>query len=48
VKTILFYIVLGPAFLWVGFWLRLLEPEMFNQLTRAQSDGFSKYSKDES
>lgn len=29
--------------MWVGFWLRISDPEMYRQLSEAMDDDFSKY-----
>lgn len=36
-------IMAGLGFLWVGFWLRIDDPKMLQQLQDAMNDGFSKY-----
>ncbi len=45
VDTILF-ILLAPCCLWIGFWLALLDREIYERFVAAIGDGFSLYEKD--
>lgn len=44
-KNKFLFVVLVPSFLWIGFWMRLFDPETYEIFDRALSDGFDKYQK---